>query len=259
MAVFDDVCTPERLVGLYADMDRALLQAVSGGDTVAAVTQLAVASVPGVEQASISEGREGRFCTLASTGDVALRGDKIQYELGYGPCVDAMVDDTVYRTGDVAGEPRWAGFGARAHAETGVVSMMSLRLYLEDDERIAGLNLYSTKPDAFDGQAQVIATVLAAHTATTLIAAAAKQRAANLERALTSNRHIGMAIGILMATHKLTNDDAFALLRIASQNANRKLADVADDVIHTGVLELPNPSSTTRHPRRPRPDRPRRA
>jgi hypothetical protein len=34
------------------------------------------------------------------------------------------------------------------------------------------------------------------------------------------------------------------LLRIASQNANRKLVDAADDVIHTGVLELPTPRQT---------------
>jgi ANTAR domain len=150
----------------------------------------------------------------------------------------------VYRTGDVSTEPRWAEFGARAHAETGVVSMMSLRLYLEDDQRIAGLNLYSTKPDAFDDAAQVIATVVATHTALALVAASAKQRATNLERALTSNRYIGMAMGVLMATHKMTQDDAFALLRIASQNTNRKLADVAQDVIQTGVLELPTPRQT---------------
>ena len=155
-----------------------------------------------------------------------------------------MIDDAMYRTGDVVAEPRWAEFGSRAHAETGVVSMMSLRLYLEDDERIAGLNLYSTTPDAFDDAAQVIATVVATHTTLALMAASAKQRAANLERALTTNRHIGMAMGVLMATHKMTRDDAFTLLRIASQNTNRKLADIAEDVIHTGVLALPTPRQT---------------
>jgi hypothetical protein len=232
-------------VALYGEMDRALLQASRGGRTVAAVTELAVASVPGVEQASISEGREGRFRTLASTGDAALRADKIQYELGYGPCVDAILDDTVYRTGDIAAEPRWADFGARAHDETGVTSMMSVRLYLEDDVRIAGLNLYSTKPQAFDDAAQVIATVMATHTALALVAASARERAANLERAVSSNRSIGMAMGVLMNAHKITQDDAFALLRIASQNSNRKLADMADEVIETGALPLPAPKSAS--------------
>jgi ANTAR domain len=62
-------------------------------------------------------------------------------------------------------------------------------------------------------------------------------RAANLETALASNREIGQAMGILMATHKLTSQRAFDLLRMASQNSNRKLRDVADDVIHVGDLE----------------------
>jgi GAF domain-containing protein len=240
VAVEDDHTTPERLVALYGDMGRSLVRASRCGDAVAAVTavtELAVASIPGVEQASISEGRAGRFRTLASTGDLALTGDKIQYQLGSGPCVDAMIDDAVYRIGDVTTEPRWAEFGARAHAETGVVSMMSLRLFLEDDDRVAGLNLYSTERDAFDDAAQVVATVLATHTALTLLAATLTERAANLERALASNRTIGMALGVLMSAHKLTQDDAFALLRIASQNGNRKLVDVADDVILTGDLE----------------------
>jgi hypothetical protein len=137
------------------------------------------------------------------------------------------------------------------HAETGTTSMMSLRLFMEDgDDRIAGLNLYSTQPDAFDDDAQIIATVLATHSATALIAASARERVANLQRTLTSNRRIGMAMGVLMSSHKLTEDDAFALLRIASQHSNRKLIDVAEDVIHTGHLELPATRPATE--RRPR-------
>jgi hypothetical protein len=49
------------------------------------------------------------------------------------------------------------------------------------------------------------------------------------------------------------------LLRIVSQNSNRKLIDVAEDVLTTGALELPTPrNSTTPRPggqRRPRPAR----
>ncbi len=66
---------------------------------------------------------------------------------------------------------------------------------------------------------------------------AAENRSANLERALSSNRQVGAAIGILMASHKLTNDQAFALLREASNKTNRRLSDVADDVVLTGRLQ----------------------
>jgi GAF domain-containing protein len=247
----EDTSAAERLVALYAGMDRALVEAARSQDPVQAVTELAVAVVPGAEQASISEGQAGRFRTLASTGDMASIGDRIQYELLSGPCVDAMVDDTVFRSDGVADDDRWPAFGPRAHREAGVVSMLSLRLFLESDDRLAGLSLYSTQPEAFGDDDETIATVLATHCAFALQATAARARVANLERALDSNRQIGMAMGILMATHRVTGDDAFALLRIASQNSNRKLAVVADEVIHTGLLELPPTAATAATVRRP--------
>jgi GAF domain-containing protein len=243
-AVFD----PQRSLALYAEMNRTLLAPGQGPDTLAAVTRLAVAAIPGVEQASISEGRNGRFRTLASTGDVATVADHIQYELGTGPCVDAIIDDALYRSHDITRDTRWPEFGTRAHAETGATSMMSQRLFMEGDERIAGLNLYSTRPAAFDDAAYEIANVVATHAATALIAASARERVENLQRALSSNRRIGMAMGVLMASRKVTEDDAFILLRLASQNSNRKLADIADDVISTGTLELPPPKPAKRIP-----------
>ncbi len=61
----------------------------------------------------------------------------------------------------------------------------------------------------------------------------------HLERALQSNRTIGMAMGVLMNQYKITQDEAFDLLRMASQHGHRKLVDVAMDVTETGILELP--------------------
>jgi len=65
----------------------------------------------------------------------------------------------------------------------------------------------------------------------------AENRSASLERALTSNRQIGAAVGILMAMHKLTSERAFALLREASNKSNRRLRDVADQVVLSGFLD----------------------
>jgi hypothetical protein len=61
-------------------------------------------------------------------------------------------------------------------------------------------------------------------------------RTENLERALDSNRQIGVAIGILVAQRKITQDAAFELMRAASQQQHRKLASVADDVIRVGTV-----------------------
>ena len=230
------------ILALYIEMDRRLKAAgaMTIAGTSAAITTVARALVPGVEQASITERRVGGFRTMGATGQIARRGDDIQYELNSGPCVDAILKATVFRTGDVANDPRWPEFGPRAHAETGTTSMLSFRLFYETDvdrERLTGLNLYSTRADAFDDAAQSIATVLATHGAQMLAAATAREKATQLERALITGREIGMAIGVLMATHKITKDDSFALLRIVSQNSNRKVIDVAREVVDTGILD----------------------
>ena len=66
---------------------------------------------------------------------------------------------------------------------------------------------------------------------------AAEVQAANLEIALQSSRRIGAAIGILMCQHKVTEPQAFALLKVASQHSHRKVHDLAVDVIDTGSLD----------------------
>jgi ANTAR domain/PAS fold len=63
---------------------------------------------------------------------------------------------------------------------------------------------------------------------------------ANLQLALASNRRIGTAIGIVMAHRRITDEAAFELLREASQRGHRKLRDIADEVVHTGVLPEPS-------------------
>ena len=73
---------------------------------------------------------------------------------------------------------------------------------------------------------------------------AAEVQVANLRRAQASNRRIGMAIGILMARHGLTEQGAFELLRAASNHFNVKLREVAEEVIYTGTLGVDGDART---------------
>ena len=92
-------------------------------------------------------------------------------------------------------------------------------------------------------------TILATHAALAIAGATARARASNLSKALDSNREIGVAMGVLMAQHKITREQAFGLLRLASQNSNRKLADIAAEVADTGVLAGgPGPPQAERRP-----------
>jgi AmiR/NasT family two-component response regulator len=72
-----------------------------------------------------------------------------------------------------------------------------------------------------------------------MVSARLHEQVQHLERALQSNRGIGIAIGVLMNQYKITKEQAFDLLRLASQHGHRKLVDVALDVTETGTLELP--------------------
>lgn len=228
-----------QLAEAFTSLEPHLTGSGAAEDILRAITSNGVRVVPSAEHAAITRGRPGKFQTVAQTSDVPLRVDAIQYELGYGPCVDAIVDNTTYVSGDLAGEQRWPGFGQRAVDEAGVISMMSFRMFLEDDDLIAGLNFYSGKPDAFNEHDQTVGLLLATHGALAVSALQRGNTAAQLARGLESNREIGVAMGVLMAQHKITRAQAFDLLRITSQHTHRKLADIAVDVADTGTLELP--------------------
>ena len=113
--------------------------------------------------------------------------------------------------------------------------MLSFRLFVQGDT-IGVLNLYSRRPAAFDEHGHAVGAVLAAHGAIAMSAARQREHVEQLEDALLSSREIGMAMGVLMGRGGVTQDEAFALLRHASQHLCRKLREVAAEVVETGQL-----------------------
>jgi hypothetical protein len=61
-----------------------------------------------------------------------------------------------------------------------------------------------------------------------------RQSEANLERAVESHRLVGQAMGILIERHRIVSEEAFDILRRASQDNNVKLREVAQRVIESG-------------------------
>jgi len=231
------------LVEVAAAM-RSLSQRVTEDDDdrgpVQRLAEVAVERVPGARWASVSMLHGGRFTTAAWTGEQAVRADVLQFEIGSGPCVDAVLGDSLYVSGKVcSSDARWSEWGQRVNAEVGVNSVLSQRLHLQDQSGVvAGLNLYSDAADAFDQHAVGLALVMATHGGLALSQSLASHRAGNLGKALQSNREIGVAMGILMHQHRLTREEAFDVLRVASQNSNRKLSEIAADVVDTGTLTI---------------------
>jgi hypothetical protein len=219
----------------------ARIGSAGASSVLQAVTDVTRERLGGASAVSVTQLRRDHFVTATATDDRARRADAIQYELGSGPCIDAILKETLYWPLDLRTDPRWPDYGRRVAEEVGFLSMLSYRMVLGTDEIVAGLNIYADHVDAFSDTDVMLGLLLATHGAQAAAAAGQREHANHLERALRSNRLIGTAMGILMARHVVTQDQSFDLLRIASQNSNRKLADIAREVIETGTLDVASP------------------
>jgi GAF domain-containing protein len=168
---------------------------------------------------------------VAATSPVPQQLDELQQREGAGPCLDAARAQSVIRIEDVATDARWPPFAEQATA-AGVRSMLCLPLHV-DTSVYGTLSVYADTPRAFKDVTESVARVLAVLAAITLSESRGR---ANLERALESRDLIGQAKGIIMQARRVTAEEAFALLVRRSQETNTKLLEVAEAVVHTGVV-----------------------
>jgi GAF domain-containing protein len=191
------------------------------------IVHAAQRSLPGVDHAGISvTHKDGRVETLAVTGPLVTTLDELQYQLGEGPCLEAISEGGPVIIRNALRETRWPRFIPRA-VELGLRSQMGLRVYVED-KTVGGLNLYSTRPNAIEPEVQPMADLFAAHAA---LALGKARHEATLYTAMHSRKVIGQAIGLLMERHGLDEDRAFQYLARVSQHSNHKLRDIAVELV----------------------------
>jgi GAF domain-containing protein len=173
--------------------------------------------------------------TCARTDEVADQVDAIQYDVGNGPCLEAIRENDITRSNDLEHDDQWPGFAERTVAETPVRSMAGVRLVIDGPNR-AALNFYADRPHAFSDLDLGVAAILSSFASLAMQRQLAERKVDNLEIALESSRQIGAAMGVLMARKLMTEEQAFQQLRDASQHLHRKLRDVARDVLESGEL-----------------------
>lgn len=219
-----------------AGVFQSLATLVYASDDFSAVHQAVVDAAPrlveGCDHASLMlRNTDGRFLTAAASDDVAELIDTYERELGEGPCLDAIVDDTVFHDADLLDGSPWPRLSAQVLDTTPVRGMAGFRL-LVGDQKTGALNLFCDRPGGLDAASVDQGIVLASFVTVALLAAHERQAANTLRAGLTSNREIGKAVGLLMAFHKITDAEAFTMLRKASQDMNIKLAEVARQVVN---------------------------
>lgn len=219
----DDVV---QVAEMFGEVARVLATHDDMQATLERIVGLAVEHLDPCEHAGVSFVEGKKITSPASSNEVPRILDRIQSETGEGPCVDAIKEHEVFQTGDLATERRWPRFSQRAFDETGVRSVLSLRLFVEHDT-MGALNLYATQGDAFDEADVALGSVFAVHAA---VAMASARREEGLERKAEGREAIGRAKGIIMARSGVTDERAFEMLKAASQRLNIKLREVARQV-----------------------------
>lgn len=203
---------------------------------------LVIDLVEGCDHAAITRIGPNGFETIAASSDMAVRCDLLQYDLDEGPCVDAVRTQHDAVSNNVASDPRWPRWGPAVAQEHGVGSMLSLLLYTHGDS-FGALNLYSEQPQAYSGEDLIVAQSLAAHLA---VAVAGGRDTDHRDVAIVSRTVIGQAEGILMERYKVSGAQAFQMLRDASQETNRKLAGIAEELARTGEWHHPRARGSSR-------------
>ncbi|WP_256841325.1 GAF and ANTAR domain-containing protein [Ornithinimicrobium cryptoxanthini] len=201
------------------------------------ICEAAVDLLGGQAQAGITIAhRERQVESIGATAELVRRGDELQAELGQGPCLDAAWDQEQVVVDDLAREARWPRWGPRMVQDFGVKSMLCTQLFT-NEKQLGALNIYSTELVAFDEEAQEVARLLAVHAA---MAIAQAQQVEGLRFANDRRTTIGKALGIVMVTYDLDDAKAFDVLRRLSSHENRKLFDLAQDIIN-GRQAAPRP------------------
>ncbi|MHC3366431.1 GAF and ANTAR domain-containing protein [Rhodococcus aetherivorans] len=219
----------------------ALAEIVYGGaepsEAYAAICVAATMLVPGCDHASLML-REGRaYVTVGASDAVARHVDDLERATGEGPCLDAIEEEAAQIEPDLSVSEQWPHLAPGVVKQTPVRGAMGFRLRV-DDRKVGSLNLFSDTPGAFDLAAAANGTVLAAFAAVCVVAVSRGEDVASLRNGIESNREIGKAIGLLMALNKISDDEAFDLLRRTSQQVNVKVAELARTVVDQHRREI---------------------
>jgi GAF domain-containing protein len=224
----------------FHDIAGALYSATDTSDSLQQLADLAPKTFDSCRWAGIALVREGEVETAAASHDIVRELDALQDDAGSGPVLTALVHASNVVISDVSADDRWPGFSTSAGA-LGVRGVMAHRI-LVSGETLGALVLYADEPDAFDGIDEDACTIFAAYAGVALGCSAIVKREGRqleeLRRALASRDTIGQAKGIMIERLRLTPDEAFERLRVASMDRNIKLRDLADEVVRTGEVPV---------------------
>ncbi len=228
-----------------AEIAVALFEPGTVTGTLQKIVDLAAQAVDGCEAAGVMRIDGEGTATLAASSALVVDVDQLQIDTGEGPCLDAANQGTAIYALDLIDDDRWPTFGPRA-VTAGIRAVLAYPLSTDVP---SALNLYASLPAAFGATDRAQGSLFGALARIALDAAqeraTGEAKADNLIDALSTRALIGQAQGILIERERITADQAFEVLRRASQHMNIKLREVAATLVETGET---GESPATRRP-----------
>jgi GAF domain-containing protein len=225
------------------ELSRVVLAETPLNDILCDVVEIAKEAISGCDHCGVSlvSDRVAVTATTAvATDGTTFSVDNAQYDLDEGPCLTSIRTCDVISVPSFADDERFPRF-KKAALQVGLRSSLSLPLVVKS-RSIGALNLYSSQVDAFDKKSLSVGLRLADQASIALANAQSHEEAVNavehLTTALDRRGVIERAKGILMATRRINDESAFDILRKSSQFQNRKLFDVALDILETHERSL---------------------
>jgi ANTAR domain-containing protein/GAF domain-containing protein len=218
----------------YAELSAIVLDRKPLGAVLRRVAELAVKTIPNIDDASVTLIERGRPRTVAFSGQLAVTLDERQYEDGFGPCLDAARHGQTILVDTHSDDGNYPGFAQQARRQ-GIRHVLSIGMPALQ-KTSGGMNLYSSgAAGPFDDATVATASALAGHAAVTLFNAAmyagAQDEVMQMKQAMASRAQIEQAKGVIMRDHRCTPEEAFSIMVDLSSRSNRKLRDVAQTIV----------------------------
>ncbi|MET0734255.1 MAG: GAF and ANTAR domain-containing protein [Microbacterium sp.] len=170
--------------------------------------------------------------TVSATDERAARLDELQFDLGEGPCWDAL------RTARPVHEPsmqtdgrrRWPAFASAAHLED-VRSLFAFPLIV-GPLRLGAVDLYSDEPTTLAADHEQKATALADVVGRLILRRALDEHELSAEdQHPLSRRVVHQASGVVLAQLDLSPDDALLIIQGQAFATARPVSEVAEDIV----------------------------
>jgi len=171
--------------------------------------------------------------TIAASDPLAARLDELQFDLGEGPCWQAMTSGQPVLTSDLRVDPAplWPAF-VQAVIETEVVAMFVFPLHV-GPLRFGAIDLYSSRPHGLTEQQQDQAQALAGIVGHHVLTRALERAGENQFEASTpySRRVVHQATGMVLAQLNISAAEAHLLLQGHAFGSGRTMTDVSEDIL----------------------------